>query len=80
MKMKSFEAGHLNSTAGEEGEGKVLCLTRALRGPQFGELQKSTFTSTERREAAGKAGERLLVQDVLDTSHMRSHIIFTISQ
>ena len=32
MKMKSFEAGHLNSTAGEEGEGKVGLFDKGAKG------------------------------------------------
>lgn len=32
MKMKSFEAGHLNSTAGEEGEGKVSLFDKGAKG------------------------------------------------
>lgn len=32
MKMKSFEAGHLNSTAGEEGEGKVALFDKGAKG------------------------------------------------
>lgn len=32
MRMKSFEVGHLNSTTGEEGEGRVALFDKGAKG------------------------------------------------